>query len=53
MIDLTDPIYSEATAAREHLEGIRWGDGVYCPHCGSFDDIRKLGGAAEIGRAHV
>jgi len=46
MFDLTDPIYSNETAAREHLEGIRWADGVYCPHCGGYDDIRKLGGAA-------
>src|SRR6266850_1061123 len=43
---MTDPIYSNETAAREHLEGIRWADGVYCPHCGGYDDIRKLGGAA-------
>jgi len=46
MFDLTAPIYSNETAAREHLESIRWADGVYCPHCGGFDDIRKLGGAA-------
>lgn len=46
MLDLTDPIYSNEAAAREHLEGIRWADGVYCPHCGGYDDIRKLGGAA-------
>jgi transposase-like protein len=46
MFDLTAPIYSDETAAREHLESIRWADGVYCPHCGGYDDIRKLGGAA-------
>src|SRR6185437_8975968 len=46
MFDLTAPIYSNEVAAREHLESIRWADGVYCPHCGGFDDIRKLGGAA-------
>lgn len=46
MFDLTAPIYSNETAARQHLEEIRWADGVYCPHCGGFDDIRKLGGAA-------
>jgi len=43
---MTNPIYSNETAAREHLEGIRWADGVYCPHCGGFDGIKKLGGAA-------
>lgn len=46
MFDMTAPIYSNEVAAREHLESIRWADGVYCPHCGGFDDIRKLGGAA-------
>lgn len=46
MFDASNPIYSNETAAREHLEGIRWGDGVYCPHCGGFDGIKKLGGAA-------
>ncbi len=46
MFDMTAPIYSNEAAAREHLESIRWADGVYCPHCGGYDDIRKLGGAA-------
>lgn len=46
MFDASNPIYSDETAAREHLEGIRWADGVYCPHCGGFDGIKKLGGAA-------
>ncbi|MSP74980.1 MAG: IS1595 family transposase [Rhodospirillaceae bacterium] len=46
MLDMSNPIYSNETAAREHLEGIRWADGVYCPHCGGFDGIKKLGGAA-------
>ena len=46
MLDLTDPIYSDETAARTHLEEIRWADGVYCPTCGGFEGIKKLGGAA-------
>lgn len=46
MLDFKAPIYSDETAARQHLEEIRWADGVYCPHCGGYDDIRKLGGAA-------
>jgi transposase-like protein len=46
MLDLTDPIYSNETAAREHLEGIRWAKGAYCPHCGDLTNIKKLGGAA-------
>lgn len=53
MLDMTNPIYSNETAAREHLEGIRWADGVYCPHCGGFDGIKKLGGkAADNGLWH-
>lgn len=43
---MTNPIYSNEVAAREHLEEIRWANGVYCPHCGGFDDVRKLGGAS-------
>lgn len=46
MFDLTNPIYSDEAAAREHLEGIRWTAGVYCPHCGGYDQVAKLGGAA-------
>lgn len=34
MSDLTDPIYHDADAAREHLEKIRWPNGPSCPHCG-------------------
>jgi transposase-like protein len=53
MLDLTDPIYSDETAARTHLEEIRWADGVYCPNCGGFEGIKKLGGkAAEKGLWH-
>ena len=53
MLDMTNSIYSNETAARKHLEGIRWGGGVYYPHCGGFDGIKKLGGAAaEKGLRH-
>lgn len=37
MTNLTDPIFNDNDAAREHLEAIRWADGVYCPHCGNND----------------
>jgi transposase-like protein len=37
MTNLTDPIFNDNDAAREHLESIRWADGVYCPHCGNND----------------
>jgi transposase-like protein len=46
MTNLTAPIFNDNDAAREHLEAIRWADGVYCPHCGNADaaTIRKLAG---------
>ncbi|WP_192180043.1 IS1595 family transposase [Mesorhizobium amorphae] len=45
-MNLTAPIFHDNDAAREHLESIRWADGVYCPHCGNTDGetIRKLAG---------
>jgi transposase-like protein len=46
MFDLTNPIYSDADKAREHLEAIHWPDGPICPHCGNCDQkrITKLQG---------
>ncbi|WP_422003174.1 IS1595 family transposase [Reyranella sp.] len=50
---MTDPIYSDETAARKHLEKIRWQDGAYCPHCGDLTNVKALGGkAAEKGLWH-
>ena len=34
MCDITNPIFTDATAAREHLEALRWANGRFCPHCG-------------------
>ena len=36
-MNLTNPIFHDNDAAREHLEAIRWADGVNCPHCGNTD----------------
>lgn len=36
-IDLTNPIFNDAEAARLYLERIRWPEGPVCPHCGSKD----------------
>lgn len=46
MTNLTDPIFNDNNAAREHLEALRWEHGVYCPHCGNADatSIHKLEG---------
>ena len=44
--NITDPIFTDADKAREHLEAQRWPDGAYCPHCGNADQerIRKMEG---------
>jgi len=43
-INLTDPVFTNETKAREHLEAIRWPDGPTCPHCGSTDKVYRLNG---------
>ena len=43
-MQLTDPIFTDADKAREHLEATRWADGVVCPHCGGVDRLKKLEG---------
>ncbi len=42
MTNLTDKIYTNETAARKHLEKIRWPDGVTCPLCGGMDKIKPV-----------
>lgn len=42
--NLSDPIYTDETAAREHLEAIRWPDGPVCPFCDKQDPAHPLGG---------
>ena len=44
MTNLTDPIYSDANKAREHLEALHWPHGPVCPRCGTLDRITKLAG---------
>lgn len=45
MADLTNPIFTDETAARAYLEKSRWPNGPVCPHCGSTDDqVGLLGG---------
>jgi transposase-like protein len=43
-IDLTDPIFTDETAARERFEQLRWPNGPVCPHCGSIDNATELKG---------
>ena len=44
MISLTDPIYSNAELAREHLETLHWPNGPVCPRCGETDRVKRAGG---------
>lgn len=40
----TQPRFTDETAAREHLESLRWPNGPVCPHCACFQRISKLEG---------
>lgn len=42
--DLTNPIFTDETKAREYLEAQRWPEAVNCPRCGSLDGITKMQG---------
>jgi transposase-like protein len=44
MREMSDPIYHNEDAAREHLEALRWPDGPVCPHCGALEAATKLTG---------
>lgn len=44
MTSLSDPIFNDETAAREHLEGLRWADGRFCPHCGEAERTSPVKG---------
>jgi transposase-like protein len=43
--NLQNPAFTDDNKAREALEGIRWPDGPYCPHCGNADQEK-------IAKAH-
>jgi transposase-like protein len=40
MCDLTNPIFTDADKAREHLENLYWPNGPVCRHCGNVDATR-------------
>lgn len=42
--DLTNPIFTDETKAREYLENLRWPNGPVCPHCGESEKTTKLEG---------
>jgi transposase-like protein len=45
-MNLTDPIFTDADKAREHLEATRWPNGPECPHCGVVDQATRFQGKA-------
>ena len=52
MFDLTNPIYSDANAAREHLESLHWPNGAVCPHCGENERVTRLTAATARAGLH-
>lgn len=43
-MNLTDKIFTDADAARAHLEALQWANGRSCPHCGTVDNSVALKG---------
>ena len=52
MFDITDKIYTDKEAAREHLENIRWPNGPFCPHCGEAKNVKPLNGKSHRPGLH-
>ena len=44
MFDITNPIFTDADMAREHLEAVNWPEGPFCPHCGECENVHRLQG---------
>lgn len=40
--DELQKLFADPDLAREHIEKLRWADGVVCPHCGTNDEYTKL-----------
>jgi transposase-like protein len=51
-MNLTDPIFTDETKAREYFEAIRWPKGPFCPHCGSTDKVYRLEGKSHRPGLH-
>lgn len=52
MTSMTAPRFTNEDAAREHLESLRWPDGPFCPHCGSFNAKRLPPQRGNPSKAH-
>ncbi len=44
MFNLTNPIFTDADKARQHLEAVNWPQGPFCPHCGECENVHRLQG---------
>lgn len=50
MVDISNKIFHDETAARKHIEAIRWPNGaVTCPLCGGTDKINSLPAKGSLG----
>lgn len=45
--DITDPIFTDENAAREHFEEVRWPNGPVCPYCAGSETVAPLGGKSK------
>ncbi len=52
MTNITAPRFTDADAAREHLEALHWPDGPVCPHCGSVNAKRLPDQRGKPSKAH-
>ena len=43
-MNLTLPIFTDETKAREHFESLHWPNGPFCPHCGETERVYRLNG---------
>lgn len=43
-MEITNPIFTDAEKAREHLESLTWPNGPVCPHCGEAENVTRLKG---------
>ena len=46
MVVVSDPIFSDETAARQYLEALRWPNGPVCPFCDRTGAVKPLRGAS-------
>ena len=44
MFDLSNPIFHDEAKARAYLEGLRWANGRFCPHCGEAERTSPVKG---------